>query len=79
MTRTTAASCGAAALGMLPDVLLYVYLRTLADDFGAILAGEVRPGPVAYRIRAAAIPAIVAIIRTVQRAAERALWQTTLD
>lgn len=65
----------ATALGMLPAVLLYVYLGTLADDFGAILAGDVRPASGAYWIAAIAIVAIVAVIWIVQRAAKRALRQ----
>ena len=69
----------ATALGMLPPVLLYVYLGTLADDFGAILAGDVRPASGAYWIAAIAIVAIVAIVWIVQRAAKRALRQKQLD
>lgn len=63
----------ATALGMLPAVLLYVYLGTLADDFGQILAGEVRPAIGAYWIAAFAIVAIAAIVWIVQRAARRVL------
>lgn len=69
----------ATALGMLPPVLLYVYLGTLADDFGAILAGDVRPASGAYWIAAIAIVAIVVIVWIVQRAAKRALRQKQLD
>jgi uncharacterized membrane protein YdjX (TVP38/TMEM64 family) len=80
LTRVTAATYVAAtALGMLPAVLLYVYLGTLADDFGAILAGDVRPASGAYWIAAIAIVAIVAIVWIVQRAAKRALRQKQLD
>ena len=80
LTRVTATTYVAAtALGMLPAVLLYVYLGTLADDFGAILAGDVRPGEGVYLIAVVAILAIVAIIWIVQRAAKRALRQRTLD
>jgi len=60
-------------------VLLYVYLGTLADDFGAILAGDVRPAGGAYWIAAVAIVAIVAVIWIVQRAARRVLQQQQLD
>ena len=63
----------ATALGMLPAVLLYVYLGTLADDFGQILAGEVRPALGAYWIAAVAIVAIGAVVWIIQRAARRAL------
>ena len=80
LTRVTAATYVAAtALGMLPAVLLYVYLGTLADDFGAILAGDVRPAGSAYWIAAVAIAAIAAVIWIVQRAARRALRQQQLD
>jgi uncharacterized membrane protein YdjX (TVP38/TMEM64 family) len=80
LTRVTSATfIAATALGMLPAVLLYVYLGTLADDVGAILAGEVRPTSGAYWIAAVAIVAIVAVIWIVQRAARRALQQKQLD
>jgi uncharacterized membrane protein YdjX (TVP38/TMEM64 family) len=76
LTRVRPATYVAAtALGMLPPVLLYVYLGTLADDFGEILAGEVRPASGAYWIAAIAIVAIAAVIWIVQRAAKRALQQ----
>ena len=80
LTRVTPATyVVATALGMLPAVLLYVYLGTLADDFGAILAGDVRPAGSAYWIAAVAIAAIAAVIWIVQRAARRALRQQQLD
>ncbi len=80
LTRVNAPTYVAAtALGMLPPVLLYVYLGTLADDFGAILAGDVRPASGAYWIAAIAIVAIVAIVWIVQRAAKRALRKKQLD
>ena len=80
LTRVTATTYVAAtALGMLPAVLLYVYLGTLADDFGAILSGDVRPASGAYWIGALAIVAIAAVIWIVQRAARRALRQQQLD
>ena len=63
----------ATALGMLPPVLLYVYLGTLADDFGQILAGEVRPAFGAYWIAAIALVAIAVMVWIVHRAASRAL------
>ena len=80
LTRVRPATyLAATALGMLPAVLLYVYLGTLADDFGAILAGDVRPASGAYWIAAVAIVAIAAVIWIVQRAARRALQQKQLD
>lgn len=69
----------ATALGMLPAVLMYVYLGTLADDFSAILAGDVRPASGAYWIAVVAIVTIAAVIWIVQRAARRALQQQQLD
>jgi uncharacterized membrane protein YdjX (TVP38/TMEM64 family) len=76
LTRVkTTTYVAATALGMLPAVLLYVYLGTLADDFGAILSGDVRPASGAYWIAASAIVAIAAVIWIVQRAAKRALRQ----
>jgi uncharacterized membrane protein YdjX (TVP38/TMEM64 family) len=80
LTRVTPMTYVAAtALGMLPPVLLYVYLGTLADDFGAILAGDVRPAGGAYWIAAVAIVAIAAMLWIVQRATRRALQQRKLD
>jgi uncharacterized membrane protein YdjX (TVP38/TMEM64 family) len=76
LTRVGAATYVAAtALGMLPAVLLYVYLGTLADDFGQILAGEVRPASGTYWIAAVAVVAIAAVIWIVHSAATRALRQ----
>lgn len=69
----------ATALGMLPAVLMYVYLGTLADDFSAILAGDVRPASGAYWIAVVAIVTIAVVIWIVQRAARRALQQQQLD
>lgn len=80
LTRVTSPTYVAAtALGMLPAVLLYVYLGSLADDFGAILAGDVRPASGTYWIAAIAIVAVAAVIWIVQRAARRALRQNELD
>ena len=80
LTRVSAVTYVAAtALGMLPAVLLYVYLGTLAGDFSAILAGDVRPASGAYWIAFVAILAIAAILWIVQRAARRALQQQQLD
>jgi len=76
LTRVRATTYVAAtALGMLPAVLLYVYLGTLADDFGQILAGEIRPASSAYWIAAIAVVAIAGIVWIVHRAATKALSQ----
>ena len=80
LTRVTPMTYVAAtAHGMLLPVLLYVYLGTLADDFGAILAGDVRPAVGAYWLAAVAIVAIAAMLWIVQRATRRALQQRKLD
>jgi len=80
LTRVSAVTyVVATALGMLPAVLMYVYLGTLADDFSAVLAGDVRPASGAYWIAVFAIVAIAAVIWIVQRAARRALQQQKLD
>jgi len=63
----------ATSLGMLPAVLLYVYLGTLAGSVGQILDGEVLPAGELYWIVAIAVAAIVSVIWIVQRAARRAL------
>ena len=80
LTRVSAVTYVAAtALGMVPAVLLYVYLGTLADDFSGILAGDVRPASGAYWIADFALVAIAAVIWIEQRAARRALQQQKLD
>jgi uncharacterized membrane protein YdjX (TVP38/TMEM64 family) len=79
LTRVTNTTYVAAtALGMLPAVLLYVYLGTLADDFGAVLAGDVRPASGTWWIAAVAIVAVAAVVWILQRAARRALQQKQL-
>jgi len=79
MTRVTGTTYVlATALGMLPAVLLYVYLGTLADDFGAVLAGDVRPASGTWWIAAVAIVAVAAVVWILQRAARRALQQKQL-
>ena len=76
LTRIRATTYVAAtALGMLPAVALYVYLGTLADDFGQILEGELRPSAGAYWIGAGALFAIALVIWIVHRTAKRALSQ----
>jgi uncharacterized membrane protein YdjX (TVP38/TMEM64 family) len=66
----------ATALGMLPAVALYVYLGTLADDFGQILEGEMRPSGSVYWIGALALVAIALVVWIVNRTAKRALGQS---
>ena len=74
LTRVSASTYVAAtALGMLPPVALYVYLGTLADDFGQILAGEIRPSGGTYWIGAVALAAIALMVWIVHRTAKRTL------
>ena len=63
----------ATTLGMLPAVVLYVYLGTLARDLGQILSGEATPSELGYWIAAAGISAIVILTWAIHRAASRAL------
>ena len=74
LTRVGATTYVAAtALGMLLPVALYVYLGTLADDLGQILAGELRPTVDAYWIGAVALVAIALLVWILHRTAKRAL------
>ena len=63
----------ATALGMLPAVVLYVYLGTLARDLGEILSGDATPSTLGYWLAGAGILAIVLLTWTIHRAASRAL------
>ena len=74
MTRVrTSTYVAATALGMLPAVGLYVYLGTLADDFGQILAGELQPSDSAYWIGSLALFVIVLLAWIIHRSAKQAL------
>ena len=74
LTRVGATTYVAAtALGMLLPVALYVYLGTLADDLGQILAGELRPTVDAYWIGAVALVAIALLVWILHRTAKRAI------
>jgi uncharacterized membrane protein YdjX (TVP38/TMEM64 family) len=61
------------AVGMLPAVVLYVYLGTLARDLGQILSGEATPSELGYWIAAAGIVAITVLTWSIHRIASRAL------
>lgn len=63
----------ATAVGMLPAVVLYVYLGTLARDLGQILSGEATPSELGYWVAAAGIAAIVVLTWSIHRLASRAL------
>ena len=58
---------------MLPAVILYVYLGTLARDLGQILSGEATPSELGYWIAGAGIVAIIVLTWSIHRAASRAL------
>ena len=63
----------ATASGMLPAVVLYVYLGTLARDLGEILSGNATPSDLGYWLAAAGITMIIVLTWTIHRAASRAL------
>jgi uncharacterized membrane protein YdjX (TVP38/TMEM64 family) len=80
LTRVSAATYVAAtALGMLLPVTLYVYLGTLADDLGQILAGELRPSVDAYWIGAVALVAIVLLVWILHRTAKQAITRSRVS
>jgi uncharacterized membrane protein YdjX (TVP38/TMEM64 family) len=80
LTRVrTTTYVGATALGMLPAVTLYVYLGTLADDLGQILAGELRPSVDAYWIGAIALVAIALLVWVLHRTAKRAISRSRVS
>ena len=56
----------ATAFGMLPIVGLYVYLGSLAEDIGAVMAGEARPAG-GWWIVAVGIGVLVALIAVIRR------------
>lgn len=63
----------ATALGMLPAVVLYVYLGTVARDLGEILSGNAAPSDLGYWLAAAGITVIIVLTWVIHRAASRAL------
>lgn len=63
----------ATTVGMLLPIALYVYLGTVANDIGQILAGTTTPGGLGYVIAAAGIIAIALLSWVMHRAASRAL------
>ena len=63
----------ATAVGMLPAVVLYVYLGTLARDLGQIMSGAATPSELGYWIAAAGTATIVVLTWTMHRLATRAL------
>ena len=67
------------AIGMLPAIVLYVYLGTLAHDLGQILSGEAAPTELGYWIIGAGIAAIAAATWVIHRTATRALERHLIE
>ncbi|MDJ0701253.1 MAG: TVP38/TMEM64 family protein [Woeseiaceae bacterium] len=63
----------ATAAGMLPVVVLYVYIGSLARNIGQVMSGEATPPQLAYWVAAAGLVGISAVTWLVHRAASRAL------
>lgn len=63
----------ATAVGMIPPLLLYVYLGTLARDIGEVLSGESTPGELSWWLLGFGIVVLVILVAIVRRAAKRAL------
>ncbi len=63
----------ATGVGMLPAVLLYVYVGTLARDVGQILAGDGTPPAGRWWIAGIALAAIITATVVINRAASRVL------
>ena len=61
------------AVGMLPIVVLYAYLGSIARDISQILDGEAQAGPYGWWLAGIAVVAIVAVILVVKRTVGRAL------
>ncbi len=75
----TATYAAGTAVGMLPIVVIYVYLGTLAHDMGQILSEGANIGPGAWWAAAVATIAIVSVVVIVRRALARALQQRQRD
>lgn len=63
----------ATAAGMLPAVLLYVYLGTLAKDLAQILSGDAAPAELGYWVIAAGLVVIAFATWLIHRTATRTL------
>ena len=63
----------ATTLGMVPPVLLYVYLGTLAVDMSQILSGDARPEGASWWIVLVTVVSIVMVLFVIQRTASKAL------
>ncbi len=69
----------ATGVGMLPAVLLYVYVGTLARDIGQILAGGGTPPAGRWWIAGFALAAIIAATLVIHRSASRVLEAEMAD
>ena len=63
----------ATVAGMLPVVVLYVYIGSLARNVGQIMSGEAAPSQLAYWLAGAGFVVIAAVTWLIHRAASRAL------
>ena len=63
----------ATAAGMLPVVVLYVYIGSLARNIGQIMSGEATPSTLAYWLAGVGLIVLVVVTWLVHRAASRAL------
>ena len=78
LTRVqTPVYAAATAVGMLPVIVMYAYLGTLARDIGQILQGDADVGPGSWWLAGVALLAIVMVVLIVRRAVSRALKQRT--
>lgn len=59
--------------GMLPVVVLYVYIGSLARNIGQVMSGEATPSELAYWLGAAGFVVIAVVTWLIHRAASRAL------
>ena len=67
----------ATAIGMLPAVVLYAYLGSVARDLEQIFSGAATPSNLAIGLSAAGVVAMMAAVWLVHRTASRALQQHT--
>ncbi|MDX1508668.1 MAG: TVP38/TMEM64 family protein [Woeseiaceae bacterium] len=69
----TATYVAGTAVGMLPIVLLYAYLGSVARDIGDVLGGDAQVGEHGWWLGGIAVVAIIAVIVIVKRTVGRAL------
>lgn len=79
-TRVSAKTYSAAtAIGMLPAIVLYVYLGSLNEDIAQILSRERSLDAASWIAIGIAVVAIVLVVRVIQKAASDALTQRLSD